>query len=146
MIFCSVVRFPASPTAEKKQKQGLHMTAEKKAQQDKVAKRKITRLPASPAAEKKQKQQLKMTAENKKAQQDKILLSMKTMRQAEGKDAVAKHKKTNREYTKQCRKAESIDKSAKRKITNREYMKRCCKAVSRELNKKVTANKRSLEL
>jgi hypothetical protein len=31
------------------------MTAEKKDQQDKVAKRKITRLPASPAAEKKQK-------------------------------------------------------------------------------------------
>jgi hypothetical protein len=64
------------------------MTAEKKkAQQDKVAKRKITRLPASPAAEKKQKQQLNMTAEKKKAQQEKILLSMKTMRQAEGIDA-----------------------------------------------------------
>ncbi len=38
----------------------------KKAQQDKVAKRKITRLPASPAAEKKQKQQLNMTAEKRR--------------------------------------------------------------------------------
>ena len=68
-----------------------------------------------------------MTAE-KKAQQDKNLLSMKTMHQAEGIDAVAKRKKTNREYKKRCRKAESIDKSAKRKITNRDYMKRCYKA------------------
>jgi hypothetical protein len=73
---------------------------------------------------------LKMTAEKKKARQDKILLSMKTMRQAEGIDAVAKHKTTNREYKKRCCKAESIDESAKRKITNREYMKRCCKAES----------------
>jgi hypothetical protein len=63
---CSVVRFPASPAAEKKLKQRLNMAAEKKkAQQDKVAKRKITRLPTSPAAEKKQKQQLNMTAEKK---------------------------------------------------------------------------------
>jgi hypothetical protein len=39
MLFCSVVRFCASPAAEKKQKQQLNMTAEKnKAQQDKVAK------------------------------------------------------------------------------------------------------------
>ncbi len=94
MLFCSVVRFPASPTAEKKQKQRLNTTAEKKAQQDKFAKRKITRSPASPAAEKKQKQQLNMTAE-KKAQQDKNLLSMKTMHQAEDIDAVAKSKKPN---------------------------------------------------
>ncbi len=130
MIFCSVVMFPASPAAEKKQKQGLNMTAEKKAQQDKVAKRKITRLPASPAAEKKQKQQLKMTAEKKKAQQDKIFLIMKITFQAEGIDAVAKCKKTNREYKKRCCKAETIVKSAKCKITNREYMKRCCKAES----------------
>jgi hypothetical protein len=63
MIF-SVVRFPA-PAAEKKQKQGLNMTAEIKAQQDEVAKHKITRLPASPAAEKKQNQHIKMTAEKK---------------------------------------------------------------------------------
>jgi hypothetical protein len=56
MLFCSVVRFCASPAAKKKQTQQLIMTAEKKAQQDKVAKHKITRLPASPAAEKKQKQ------------------------------------------------------------------------------------------
>jgi hypothetical protein len=36
VLFCSVVRLPASPTAEKKQKQQLNMTAEKKkAQQDK---------------------------------------------------------------------------------------------------------------
>jgi hypothetical protein len=55
---------------------------------------------------------------------------MKTMRQAEGKDAVAKHKKTNREYMNRCFKAESIDKSAKHKITNREYKKRCHKAES----------------
>jgi hypothetical protein len=38
-----------------------------------------------------------MTAEKKKAQQGKILLSMKTMHQAEGIDTVPKHKKTNRE-------------------------------------------------
>jgi hypothetical protein len=57
MLFRSVVRFPTSPAAEKKQKQHFNMTAEeKKAQQDEVAKDKITRLPASPAAEKKQKQ------------------------------------------------------------------------------------------
>jgi hypothetical protein len=43
------------------------MTAEKTAQQDEVAKHKITRLPTSPAAEKKQKQRLNMTAEKKKA-------------------------------------------------------------------------------
>ncbi len=104
------------------------MTAENKAQQEEVAKCKITRLPASPAAEKKQKQQLNMTAKKKMAQQDKTLLSMKTMRQAEGIDAVAKCKKTNREYMKRCRKAESIDKSTKCKITNREYKKRCCEA------------------
>jgi hypothetical protein len=55
-----------------------------------------------------------MTAEKKKAQQGKILLSMKTMRQAEGIDAVAKCKKINREYMKRCCKAKSIDKSAKR--------------------------------
>jgi hypothetical protein len=61
-----------------------------------------------------------MTAEKKKAQQGKILLSMKTMHQTEGMDAVAKCKKTNREYMNRCRKAESIDESAKRKITNRE--------------------------
>ncbi len=73
------------------------MTVEKKTQQDEVAKRKITRLTAGPAAEKKQRQQLSMTAEKKKAQQGKILLSMKTMRQAESIDAVAKCKKTNRE-------------------------------------------------
>ncbi len=43
-VFCSVVRFPASPAAEKKGKQWLNMTAEKKkAQQDKVAKCKKTR-------------------------------------------------------------------------------------------------------
>ncbi len=101
------------------------MTVEKKAQQDKVAKRKITRLPASPTAEKKQKQQLNMTAEKKKAQQGKILISMKMMRQAEGIDAVAKRKKTNREYIRRCCEDESIDESAKRRITNREYKKRC---------------------
>ncbi len=59
MLFYSVVRFSASPAAEKKQTQQLNMTAEKKAQQDEVAKRRIKRLPASPASEKKQKQQLK---------------------------------------------------------------------------------------
>jgi hypothetical protein len=61
-----------------------------------------------------------MTAEKKNAQQDKILLSMKTMRRAEGIHTVAKRKKTNREYMKRCCKTESIDKSAKHKITNRE--------------------------
>jgi hypothetical protein len=61
-----------------------------------------------------------MTAEKKKAQQDKI----------EDIDAVAKCKKTNREYMKRCCKAESIDKSAKHKTTNREYMKICRKAES----------------
>ncbi len=66
MLFCSVVGFCASPAAEKKQKQQLNMTAEKKAQQDKVAKRKIARLPASPAAEKKQMQQLNTTAEKRR--------------------------------------------------------------------------------
>ncbi len=71
------------------------MKAEKKLYQDKVAKCKITRLPASPAAEKKQKQQLNMTAEIKKVQQDKNLLSKKTMCQAEGIET-----KTNREYMK----------------------------------------------
>jgi hypothetical protein len=71
-----------------------------------------------------------MTAEEKKAQQNKILLSMKTMHQTEGMDAVAECKKTNREYMKRCRKAESLDKSAKRKITNRECKRRCCKAES----------------
>jgi hypothetical protein len=36
VLFCSVVRLPVSPAAEKKQQQGLNMTAEKeKAQQDK---------------------------------------------------------------------------------------------------------------
>jgi hypothetical protein len=50
MLFCSVVRFRASPAAEKKQKQQLNMTVETKAQQDKVAKCKIA------AAEKKRKQ------------------------------------------------------------------------------------------
>jgi hypothetical protein len=53
MLFCSVVRFSASLAAEKKRKQRLNMTAEKKAQQAEVAKRKITRLPASLSAEKK---------------------------------------------------------------------------------------------
>ncbi len=67
MLFCSVIRFPVSPAAEKKQKQWLKMTAEKKkAQQDEVAKCKITRLPASSAAEKKQKQRLHMTAEKRR--------------------------------------------------------------------------------
>ncbi len=56
------------------------------------------------------------------------MLSMKTMRQAEDIDAVAKCKKTNRKYMKRCCKAESIDESAKPKITNREYKKRCRKA------------------
>jgi hypothetical protein len=65
MLF-SVVRFCASPAAEKKQKQQLNMTVEKKAQQDMVAKHKITRLPASLAAEKQQKQQLNMTAEKRR--------------------------------------------------------------------------------
>jgi hypothetical protein len=37
-----------------------------------------------------------MTAAKKKAQQDKNLLSKKTMRQAEGIEAAAKHKTTNR--------------------------------------------------
>jgi hypothetical protein len=48
------------------------------------------------------------------------LLSMKTMRQAEGIDAVAKRKKTNRELMKRCCEAESIVESAKRKIIKRE--------------------------
>jgi hypothetical protein len=104
------------------------MTAEKKVQQDKVAKRKITGLSASPAAEKKQKQQLNMTEEKQKAQQDKNLLTKKTMHQAEGIEAVAKCKKTNREYTKRCCETEGREAVAKCKITNREYMKRCCKA------------------
>jgi hypothetical protein len=74
-----------------------------------------------------------MTAENKKAQQGKILLSMMTMHQAKGIEAVAKRKKTNKEYIKRCCKAESIDESAKRKITNREYKKRCRKAESMDM-------------
>ncbi len=52
------------------------------------------------------------------------------MHQAEGIDAVAKRKKTNREYMKRCRKAESIDKSAKCKIADREDKKRCREAES----------------
>jgi hypothetical protein len=71
-----------------------------------------------------------MTAEKKKAQQDKILLSMKTTRQAERIDAVAKCKKANREHKKRCYETESIDESTKRKITNRECMKRFHKAES----------------
>ncbi len=56
------------------------MTAgKKKAQQDEVANRKITRLPASPIAN--LKQRLNITSEKKKAQQDKNLLSKKTMHQ-----------------------------------------------------------------
>jgi hypothetical protein len=39
-----------------------------------------------------------MTAEKKNAQQDKNLLSKTTMHQVEGIEAVAKSKKTNREY------------------------------------------------
>ncbi len=46
------------------------------------------------------------------------MLSIKTMRHAKGIDAVAKCKKTNRDYKKRCCKAESIDKSTKHKITN----------------------------
>jgi hypothetical protein len=57
-----------------------------------------------------------MTAEKKKDQQDKNLLNMKTMHQAEGIDAVANCKKTNREYMKRCCKAEGIEAVAKRKI------------------------------
>jgi hypothetical protein len=71
-----------------------------------------------------------MTAEKKKAQQDKSLLSKNTMHHAEGIEAVAKHKKTNREYMKRCREAEGIEGVAKRKVTNRENMKRCCEADS----------------
>jgi hypothetical protein len=41
-----------------------------------------------------------MTAERKKAQQEKNLLSMKTMHQVEGIEAVAKRNNTNREYMK----------------------------------------------
>jgi hypothetical protein len=37
ILFCSVVRFRASPAAEKKQKQQLNMPVEKKTQQDEVA-------------------------------------------------------------------------------------------------------------
>jgi hypothetical protein len=50
------------------------------------------------------------------------------MHQAEGIEAVAKCKKTNREYIKRCCKAEGIEAVEKRKITNREYMKRCWEA------------------
>jgi hypothetical protein len=46
---------------------------------------------------------------------------MKTMRQAEGIDTVAKHKKTNREHMKRCHKAESIDESATHKKTQGIY-------------------------
>jgi hypothetical protein len=69
-----------------------------------------------------------MTAKKKKAQQDKNLISKKTMHQTEGIEAVAKHKKTNREYMKRCCKTEGIEAVAKHKITNSKYMKRCCKA------------------
>jgi hypothetical protein len=55
------------------------------------------------------------------------------MHQAEGIEAVAKSKKTNREYMKRCCKAEGIEAVAKCKITNREYMKSCCKAESIEV-------------
>jgi hypothetical protein len=50
------------------------------------------------------------------------------MSQVEGIEAVAKCKKTNREYMKRCHKDEGIEAVAKRKITNREYMRRCHKA------------------
>jgi len=73
-----------------------------------------------------------MAAEKKKAQQGKILLSMKTMRQAEGIDAVGKCKKTNREYMKRCCKAESIDVAATSKKIIRENMKRHCMAESHD--------------
>ncbi len=49
---------------------------------------------------------------------------MKRKHQAEGIEAVAKRKKTNREYMKRCHEAEGIEAVAKHKITNREYMKR----------------------
>jgi hypothetical protein len=61
-----------------------------------------------------------MTVEKKNAQQDKNLLSKKTKRQAEGIEAVAKRKKTNREYMKRCCKAEGIEAVAKCKKANRE--------------------------
>jgi hypothetical protein len=73
-----------------------------------------------------------MTAEKKKAQQDKNLLSMKTMRQTEGIDTVAKCKKTNREYMKRCHKADSIDIVESCKKIDRENKKRHCMAESHD--------------
>jgi hypothetical protein len=56
---------------------------------------------------------------------------MKRNSQTEGIEAVAKCKKTNREYMKRCHEAEGIEAVAKCKITNREYMKRYHEAENR---------------
>ncbi len=56
----------------------------------------------------------------------------KRCRMAEGIEAVAKHKITNREYMKRCCKAESIDIIASCKKINRENMKRHHMAESHE--------------
>ncbi len=70
--------------------------------------------------------------------------SKKAICQAEGIEAVAKCKITNRECTKRCCKAKGIKAVAKRKIANREYMKRCCEAECIDVvasHKKITREK-----
>jgi hypothetical protein len=57
---------------------------------------------------------------------------MKRCHKAEGIEAVAKRKISNREYMKRCHKAESIDVVASRKKINRENMKRHCMAESHD--------------
>jgi hypothetical protein len=73
-----------------------------------------------------------MTAEKKKAQQDKNLLSKKTLRQAEDIEAVAKSKITHRENMKRCHEAESIVIFSTRKKIDRENKKRHSMAESHD--------------
>jgi hypothetical protein len=70
-----------------------------------------------------------------------IKIIMKRKRQAEGIEAVAKRKKTNREYMKRCCEAESIDIAAIRKKIDRENNKRHCVAESHDAAATQKSNK-----
>ncbi len=106
----TITRLPASPAAEKKQKQQLNMTAEKKkAQQDKI-------------------EDIDTVAKCKKSNRE----FMKRCCEAESIDKSAKHKITNREYMRRCCKAESIYVAATCKKIIRENMKRHCMAGSHD--------------
>jgi hypothetical protein len=75
----------------------------------------------------------------KQTNNNKIIRKIKC--QAEGIEADAKCKKTNREYMKRCHKAESIDVAATRKKNYRENIKRHCMAESHD----ATATQKSNE-